>query len=34
MDNDQIRRGKPATHIKFGEATAVWQEVLLTLALK
>ena len=23
MDNDNIRRGKPATHIKFGESTAV-----------
>ena len=23
MDNDSIRRGKPSTHIKFGEASAV-----------
>ena len=23
MDNDKIRRGKPSTHIKFGESTAV-----------
>ncbi len=23
MDNDKIRRGKPATHIKFGESTAI-----------
>ena len=23
MDNDIIRRGKPSTHIKFGEATAI-----------
>ena len=23
MDNDSTRRGKPATHIKFGESTAV-----------
>ena len=23
MDNDKLRRGKPTTHIKFGEATAV-----------
>ena len=23
MDNDSIRRGKPSTHIKFGESTAV-----------
>ena len=23
MDNDNLRRGKPATHIKFGESTAV-----------
>ena len=23
MDNDSLRRGKPATHIKFGESTAV-----------
>ena len=23
MDNDYLRRGKPSTHIKFGESTAV-----------
>ena len=23
MDNDSVRRGKPSTHKKFGEATAV-----------
>ena len=23
MDNDAMRRGKPSTHIKFGEASAV-----------
>ena len=23
MDNDSIRRGKPSTHIKFGESSAV-----------
>ena len=23
MDNDAIRRGKPSTHIKYGEASAV-----------
>ena len=23
MDNDTVRRGKPATHIKYGEASAV-----------
>ena len=23
MDNDKIRRGKPSTHIKYGEASAV-----------
>ncbi len=35
MDNDKIRRGKPATHIKFGEATAVLAgNSLLTLAFE
>ena len=35
MDNDTIRRGKPATHIKFGEASAVLAESsLLTLAFE
>ena len=35
MDNDKIRRGKPSTHIKFGESTAVlaWNS-LLTLAFE
>ena len=23
MDDDKIRRGKPSTHIKFGESTAI-----------
>ena len=35
MDNDTIRRGKPATHIKFGEASAVLAgNSLLTLAFE
>ena len=35
MDNDIIRRGKPATHIKFGEASAVLAgSSLLTLAFE
>ena len=35
MDNDKIRRGKPATHIKFGEASAVLAgSSLLTLAFE
>ena len=35
MDNDSIRRGKPSTHIKFGEASAVLAgSSLLTLHLK
>ena len=35
MDNDKIRRGKPATHIKFGESTAVLAgSSLLTLAFE
>ena len=35
MDNDNIRRGKLATHIKFGEATAVLAgNSLLTLAFE
>ena len=35
MDNDSIRRGKPATHIKFGEASAVLAgSSLLTLAFE
>ena len=35
MDNDAIRRGKPATHIKFGEASAVLAgSSLLTLAFE
>ena len=33
MDNDDMRRGKPSTHIKFGESTAVLAgNSLLTLA--
>ena len=35
MDNDTIRRGKPATHIKFGQASAVLAgSSLLTLAFE
>ncbi len=35
MDNDSVRRGKPATHIKFGESTAVLAgNSLLTLAFE
>ena len=35
MDNDKLRRGKPTTHIKFGEATAVLAgNSLLTLAFE
>ena len=35
MDDDSIRRGKPATHIKFGEASAVLAgNSLLTLAFE
>ena len=35
MDNDAIRRGKPAAHIKFGEASAVLAgSSLLTLAFE
>jgi farnesyl diphosphate synthase len=35
MDNDIIRRGKPSTHIKFGESTAVLAgNSLLTLAFE
>ena len=35
MDNDTIRRGKPATHIKFGESTAVLAgNSLLTMAFE
>ena len=35
MDNDTLRRGKPTTHIKFGEATAVLAgNSLLTLAFE
>ena len=34
MDDDKIRRGKPSTHIKFGEATAVLQELTFTLAFE
>ena len=35
MDNDTMRRGKPSTHIKFGEATAVLAgNSLLTMAFE
>jgi farnesyl diphosphate synthase len=35
MDNDKIRRGKPSTHIKFGESTAVLAgNSLLTMAFE
>ena len=35
MDNDKIRRGKPSTHIKFGESSAVLAgSSLLTLAFE
>ena len=35
MDNDEIRRGKPSTHIKFGESTAVLAgNSLLTMAFE
>ena len=35
MDDDDIRRGKPSTHIKFGESTAVLAgNSLLTLAFE
>ena len=35
MDNDSIRRGKPSTHVKFGEASAVLAgSSLLTLAFE
>jgi farnesyl diphosphate synthase len=35
MDNDSIRRGKPATHIRYGEASAVLAgSSLLTLAFE
>ena len=35
MDNDKIRRGKPSTHIKFGESSAVLAgNSLLTLAFE
>jgi len=35
MDNDYLRRGKPSTHIKFGESTAVLAgNSLLTMAFE
>tara|TARA_S200000501_G_scaffold375432_1_gene427467 strand:+ start:1064 stop:1939 length:876 start_codon:yes stop_codon:yes gene_type:complete len=35
MDNDKIRRGKPSTHIKYGEASAILAgNSLLTLAFE
>ena len=29
MDNDKMRRGKPSTHVKFGESTAVLAPAIL-----
>jgi len=35
MDNDKVRRGKPSTHVKFGESTAVLAgNSLLTMAFE
>ena len=35
MDNDKLRRGKPSTHIRFGESTAILAgNSLLTLAFE
>ena len=35
MDNDKMRRGKPSTHVKFGESSAVLAgNSLLTLAFE
>ena len=35
MDNDKLRRGKPSTHVKFGESTAILAgNSLLTLAFE
>ena len=35
MDNDNLRRGKPATHVKFGESNAILAgNSLLTLAFE
>ncbi len=35
MDNDDLRRGKPSCHVKFGEATAILAgDALLTLAFE
>ncbi|MAV56154.1 MAG: geranyl transferase [Candidatus Pelagibacter sp.] len=35
MDNDKLRRGKPSTHVKFGESTAILSgNSLLTLAFE
>ena len=35
MDNDSLRRGKPSTHVKFGESTAILAgNSLLTLAFE
>ena len=35
MDNDNLRRGKPASHIKFGESTAILSgNSLLTIAFE
>ena len=35
MDDDKLRRGKPSTHVKFGESTAILAgNSLLTLAFE
>jgi geranylgeranyl pyrophosphate synthase len=35
MDNDELRRGRPTCHVRFGEATAILAgDALLTLAFK
>src|SRR5205823_3741121 len=35
MDNDDLRRGRPTCHVRFGEATAILAgDALLTLAFK
>ena len=33
MDDDHIRRGKPSTHIKFGEASAVFRKFATYISL-
>ena len=34
MDNDTIRRGKPSTHIKFGEASAVYWKFFVDISFR